>query len=126
MHKTMLSILITFIFINSPFETFTMEYKINEHDYVDAYDESKALVNTMYTNLGRIEGTVEWYDKKKGYGFIVPDINLLGGRHRIFIFVHSSAVERSGFRYLDVGNRVSYEVNEVNGKIVATNIVDLL
>ncbi len=48
-------------------------------------------------------GTVKFFDGEKGYGFIAPDE---GGED---VFVHYSAVEGTGFRSLEKGQRVSYE-----------------
>ena len=48
-------------------------------------------------------GTVKWFNDEKGYGFITPDD---GG---VDLFVHCSAIEGSGFRSLEEGERVSYE-----------------
>jgi CspA family cold shock protein len=48
-------------------------------------------------------GTVKWFNEEKGYGFITPDE---GGED---LFVHYSAIEGSGFRSLEEGQRVSYE-----------------
>lgn len=48
-------------------------------------------------------GTVKFFNKEKGYGFITPDD---GARD---VFVHISAVERSGLTALDDGQRVSFE-----------------
>lgn len=62
-------------------------------------------------------GTVKWFNSDKGYGFIQPDA---GGAD---IFVHISAVERSGMRALSDGQKLSYEVEQArNGK---NNAVDL-
>ena len=49
------------------------------------------------------QGTVKWFNEDKGYGFIEPDE---GGED---LFVHYSAIEGSGFRSLEEGERVSYE-----------------
>jgi CspA family cold shock protein len=49
-------------------------------------------------------GTVKWFNDQKGYGFIQPDDN---GKD---VFVHISAVERSGLRGLVEGQKISYEV----------------
>ena len=63
-------------------------------------------------------GTVKWFNGQKGYGFIQPDN---GGAD---IFVHISAVEKSGLRGLNEGQKVSYEVQKdpKSGKNSAVNI----
>jgi CspA family cold shock protein len=49
------------------------------------------------------EGTVKWFNSEKGYGFIATDAGP-------DVFVHYSAIEMEGFRTLDEGDRVSFEV----------------
>ena len=49
-------------------------------------------------------GTVKWFNAQKGFGFIQPD---QGGQD---VFVHISAVERSGFSDLKDGQKHSYEI----------------
>lgn len=51
-------------------------------------------------------GTVKWFNTTKGYGFIAPDA---GGKD---VFVHISAVERSGLTGLADDQKVSYELQE--------------
>lgn len=51
----------------------------------------------------RQSGTVKFYNAQKGYGFIKPDD---GGND---VFVHVTAVERSGINNLDEGMRISFE-----------------
>ncbi len=50
-------------------------------------------------------GTVKWFNDQKGYGFIKPDD---GGKD---IFVHISAVEKSGMRTLAENQAISYELH---------------
>ena len=49
-------------------------------------------------------GTVKWFNTEKGYGFIAPDG---GGKD---VFVHISAVERSGLTGLKDNQKVNYEL----------------
>lgn len=63
-------------------------------------------------------GTVKWFNSTKGYGFIQPDD---GGAD---VFVHISAVERSGMTTLSDGQKVSYEImqDRKSGKSSAGNL----
>ncbi len=63
-------------------------------------------------------GTVKWFNETKGYGFIQPDN---GGKD---VFVHVSAVERSGMRGLAEGQKISYELetDRKSGKVSAGNL----
>ncbi len=63
-------------------------------------------------------GTVKWFNETKGYGFIQPDN---GGKD---VFVHVSAVERSGLRALAEGQKITYEVeaDRRSGKESAVNL----
>ena len=63
-------------------------------------------------------GTVKWFNEQKGYGFIQPDE---GGAD---IFVHISAVERSGLGSLREGQKVGFELerDKRSGKMAAGNL----
>jgi CspA family cold shock protein len=62
------------------------------------------------------QGTVKWFNTQKGFGFIQPDE---GGAD---VFVHISALERSGLRGLNDGQKVTYDIESDRGKQAATNI----
>jgi CspA family cold shock protein len=59
---------------------------------------------SSFERLTMATGTVKWFNAQKGYGFIQPDD---GSRD---VFVHISAVERSGIGNLHEGQKLSYEV----------------
>ena len=62
-------------------------------------------------------GTVKWFNTQKGYGFIQPDD---GSKD---VFVHVSAVERSGIGHLQEGQKLSYELERgQQGKISAVRL----
>ena len=62
-------------------------------------------------------GTVKWFNAQKGFGFIQPDD---GSKD---VFVHISAVERSGMGNLTEGQKLSYEVQRgQQGKTSAENL----
>jgi CspA family cold shock protein len=52
------------------------------------------------------EGTVKWFNADKGFGFIQPDS---GGED---LFVHFSAIQSEGYKTLDEGQKVSFEVTQ--------------
>ena len=61
-------------------------------------------------------GTVKWFNAEKGFGFIAqPD----GGND---VFVHHTAIEMSGYRTLEEGQQVSFEVQQGPKGLMATNV----
>jgi CspA family cold shock protein len=52
------------------------------------------------------QGTVKWFNDQKGFGFITPED---GGKD---VFVHHSGIEASGFKSLQEGDRVTFEVEQ--------------
>ena len=50
-----------------------------------------------------VQGTVKWFNDKKGYGFIVADT----GKD---VFVHHSAIEGEGYKTLKEGEKVEFEI----------------
>ena len=61
-------------------------------------------------------GTVKWFSQEKGYGFITPDDGSPD------VFVHFSAINGTGFRNLDEGQKVEYEVTQGQKGPQASNV----
>ena len=60
-------------------------------------------------------GKVKWFDSKKGYGFIT-------GEDGNEIFVHFSGIVKEGFKVLDEGQHVEYEVGDGTKGPQAVNV----
>jgi cold shock protein len=60
-------------------------------------------------------GTVKWFNAEKGFGFIERE----GGED---VFVHFSAIKAEGYKSLDEGQRVEFEVEKGQRGLQATNV----
>lgn len=61
-------------------------------------------------------GSVKWFSAEKGYGFITPDEGTKD------VFVHHSAIQSDGFRTLNEGDKVEYDVTQGQKGPQATNV----
>ncbi len=62
-----------------------------------------------------LKGKVKWFDSKKGFGFIKSD----DGND---VFVHYTSIEGQGFKNLEEGQEVSFEINEGRKGPQAVNV----
>lgn len=60
-------------------------------------------------------GTVKWFNREKGYGFITSETSEE-------IFVHHTAINQQGFRSLEEGDKVSFEVVQGQKGPQASNV----
>lgn len=67
----------------------------------------------------RTTGSVKWFNDQKGYGFITPED---GSQDR---FVYHSAIQGSGFKSLNEGERVEFDVVQGQKGPAAENVVRL-
>ncbi|MCL6604344.1 MAG: cold shock domain-containing protein [Paenibacillus sp.] len=65
-----------------------------------------------------MKGTVKWFNAEKGYGFLQVD----GGED---VFVHFSAIQGEGFKTLDEGQAVEFDVTDGNRGPQAANVTKL-
>ena len=63
-----------------------------------------------------INGKIKWFNPKKGYGFIDQD-----GDDKD-MFIHITALQQANISGLNEGDKISYDVEEENGKASAVNI----
>jgi len=64
------------------------------------------------------QGTVKWFNAEKGFGFIEVE----GGED---VFVHFSAITGDGFKTLEEGQKVSFEITQGNRGAQAANVAKL-
>ena len=64
------------------------------------------------------KGVVKWFSNQKGYGFITPE----NGKD---VFVHHSAIQGEGYKTLDEGQQVEFDIEKGPKGEQATNVVKL-
>lgn len=70
----------------------------------------------MYRRCSFMQGTVKWFNSEKGFGFIVSE----EGED---VFVHFSAIQTEGYKTLEEGQRVEFEIEQSPRGPQAVNVV---
>ena len=78
------------------------------------YKRTRVRINKEETNMA--QGTVKWFNAEKGFGFITQE----GGED---LFAHFSAIQGDGFKTLEEGQEVTFDIEEGQRGLQATNIV---
>jgi CspA family cold shock protein len=65
-----------------------------------------------------VKGTVKWFNNQKGYGFITPE----NGKD---VFVHHTAIQGEGYKSLEEGQQVEFEIEKGPKGEQATKVVKL-
>jgi CspA family cold shock protein len=65
------------------------------------------------------KGTVKWFNNSKGYGFITPEDGSSD------VFVHHNSIQGEGYKSLDEGQTVEFEVQQGQKGLEAINVVKL-
>jgi len=65
-----------------------------------------------------VKGTVKWFSNQKGYGFITPE-------NGSDVFVHHTAIQGEGYKTLEEGQKVEFEIEKGPKGEQATNVVKL-
>jgi CspA family cold shock protein len=74
------------------------------------------VLKERYMSDGKIDGTVKWFNPRKGFGFIAtPD-----GRD---IFVHYSNISGDGYKTLNEGDAVTFDIVEGDKGLRAENVI---
>jgi CspA family cold shock protein len=83
-----------------------------------AFEKHNAYFNKKRKCLVKEQGTVKWFNASKGYGFIQRQ----SGED---VFVHFSAIQADGYKTLNEGQAVEFEVTKGPKGLQAANVVSL-
>lgn len=77
------------------------------------------LYKIFEVNMSKVTGSVKWFNSEKGYGFLTQDE---GGKD---VFVHYRAIVADGYKSLNEGQRVSFDIEDGQKGLQAANVEPL-
>jgi CspA family cold shock protein len=89
-----------------------------DEQLIPTYRESTFWEGSVKDVGERVTGTVKWFSRQKGYGFIQPE----DGED---VFVHHSAIRGTGFKNLEEGERVEFTIEDSPKGPQAADVVKL-
>jgi CspA family cold shock protein len=100
-----------------PYEELSPRHRcIGKRFYAHGVAPAMSPVMAISMETKMITGVVKFFNTQKGFGFIQPTD---GSKD---VFVHISAVERSGMSTLNEGQKVTFEIVNERGKLAASNL----
>ncbi|MBN1291811.1 MAG: cold shock domain-containing protein [Candidatus Latescibacteria bacterium] len=91
-------------------------FKNKQHEYIAIITLFAIGTVCLFFARGKHHGTVKSFYDQKGYGFITPDDGSPD------LYVHHTSIKMEGFRRLEEGRKVVYEVNDTPKGPVAINV----
>jgi len=83
--------------------------------FVEKSKNSNKMWNHPHKGDNMVQGTVKWFNSEKGFGFIERE----GGED---VFVHFSAIQTEGYKSLEEGQKVTFEITQGNRGAQAANV----
>jgi CspA family cold shock protein len=82
---------------------------------VEASNNNTQTEEIVMSEVTKLRGKVKWFNAAKGFGFVIPDQPLAGKSKPEDIFIHHSNIDMPGYRTLNEGQEVEFEMGDGRG-----------